>query len=54
MHIEVPPPTTITQRVSILDVHMRKMYESGRIGVCDAPQGTVAAQRLKVCFFLIH
>jgi len=26
---------------------MRKMYESGRIGVCDAPQGTVAAQRLK-------
>jgi len=54
VHIEVPPPTTITQRVSILDVHMRKMYESGRIGVCDAPQGTVAAQRLKVCFFLIH
>jgi SpoVK/Ycf46/Vps4 family AAA+-type ATPase len=43
VHIEVPPPRTIEQRVSILNIHMRHMYSSGRLLVRDAPVGSSAA-----------
>ena len=48
VQIEVPKPTTIDQRVSILNVHMNSMYVAGRVLVSDAPDGTPAAQKLKV------
>merc|ERR1712151_399860 len=41
------PPRTIEQRVSILDVHMKHMFQAGRVLVSDAPIGTVAYQKLK-------
>ena len=43
-----PPPRTTEQRISILNVHMKHMYQSGRVLVSDAPIGTVAHQKLKV------
>jgi SpoVK/Ycf46/Vps4 family AAA+-type ATPase len=42
VQIEVPPPKTIEQRVSILRVHTRHMQETGRLLVRDAPIGTAA------------
>ncbi len=47
VQIEVPKPRTVAQRVSILNVHMRNMYEAGRLFVRDAPKGTAAARRLE-------
>lgn len=47
VQIEVPPPRTTEQRISILNVHMKHMYQSGRVLVSDAPIGTVAHQKLK-------
>lgn len=49
VQIEVPPPRTVAQRVSILKVHTSRMYKAGRMLVCDAPQGTPASERLQVC-----
>jgi transitional endoplasmic reticulum ATPase len=43
VQIEVPPPKTIEQRVSILRVHTRHMQDTGRLLVRDAPIGTAAA-----------
>ena len=37
VQIEVPPPRTLEQRVSILRVHTRQMFEAGRLLVTDAP-----------------
>ena len=48
VQIEVPPPRTVAQRVSILGVHMKSMYNAGRVLVRDAPVGTAADLRLKV------
>lgn len=45
VQLEVPPPRTVQQRVSILRVHMREMHAAGRLLVRDAPEGTVAARR---------
>ena len=50
VQIEVPKPTTIAQRISILNVHMSSMYAAGRVLVSDAPDGTPAARKLKVSF----
>lgn len=43
VQIEVPPPKTIEQKVSILNVHTRHMFQSGRLLVHDAPIGSAAA-----------
>jgi len=48
VQIEVPKPKTVAQRVSILNVHMRNMYQSGRVLVRDAPDGTAATSRIKL------
>lgn len=48
VQIEVPKPTTVSQRVSILNVHMNNMFAAGRVLVSDAPDGTPAALKLKV------
>ena len=48
VQIEVPPPRTVAQRISILKVHTLKMYNAGRMLVSDAPAGTAAARRLEV------
>ena len=48
VQIEVPKPKTVTQRVSILNVHMKKMYAAGRLLVRDAPEGTAASRRISV------
>lgn len=45
VQIEVPKPKTVTERVSILNVHMKNMYESGRVLVRDAPEATAASRR---------
>eukprot|EP00545_Synedropsis_sp_CCMP1620_P011395 CAMPEP_0119023372 /NCGR_PEP_ID=MMETSP1176-20130426/29840_1 /TAXON_ID=265551 /ORGANISM="Synedropsis recta cf, Strain CCMP1620" /LENGTH=621 /DNA_ID=CAMNT_0006978445 /DNA_START=51 /DNA_END=1916 /DNA_ORIENTATION=+ len=42
VQIEVPPPRTQEQRVSILKVHMKTMFEAGRLLVRDARPGTAA------------
>ena len=51
VQIEVPPPETVEQRVSILYVHMKNMFHAGRLLVADAPEGTAASRRLKVRFW---
>ena len=38
VHIEVPPPKTVEQRVSILKVHTQHMLNSGRLLVRDGPR----------------
>ena len=48
VQIEVPPPRTVEQRVSILKVHMNSMFKAGRVLVRDAPTGTAAFKRLEV------
>lgn len=45
VQIEVPPPRTAEQRVSILKVHTRHMQDAGRLLVRDAPTGTAAAKQ---------
>jgi SpoVK/Ycf46/Vps4 family AAA+-type ATPase len=47
VQIEVPPPKTAAQRVSILRVHTLKMYNAGRLLVRDAPPGTAAANHVE-------
>ena len=42
--IEVPPPRSVAQRMSILNVHMKHMFKSGRLLVRDAPVNSVAAR----------
>ncbi len=42
IQIEIPPPRSVEQRISILQVHTRAMYSSGRLLVRDPPEGTVA------------
>ena len=49
VQIEVPKPKTVTQRVSILNVHMKNMFEAGRVLVRDAPDETAASRRINVC-----
>jgi hypothetical protein len=48
VQIEVPPPRTQEQRVSILKVHMKTMYEAGRLLVSDSKEGSAADRRTKV------
>lgn len=48
VQIEVPKPKTVSQRVSILNVHMKNMFQAGRVLVLDAPDGTAASRRLSV------
>ena len=43
VQIEVPPPETIEQRVSILRVHTQYMQQAGRLLTQDAPIGSAAA-----------
>lgn len=45
VQIEVPPPRTVEQRISILKVHTKHMQAAGRLLVRDAPKGTAAAKR---------
>ena len=42
VQIEVPPPRTTEQRVSILRVHTRHMHQAGRLLVKDAPTESAA------------
>jgi ATP-dependent 26S proteasome regulatory subunit len=51
VQIEVPPPKTNDQRVSILKVHTSNMHEAGRLLVSDPPEGTAAARYLQVSEF---
>ena len=51
VQIEVPKPKTVSQRISILNVHMNNMYKAGRVLVHDAPSGTAASRRIDVCHF---
>lgn len=44
VQIEVPPPRTNEQRLSILKVHTKSMYLAGRVLVADAPADTAAAR----------
>lgn len=44
VQIEVPPPKTVQQRVSILQVHTKHMHQAGRLLVKDAPPKTAAAK----------
>lgn len=46
VQIEVPKPKTVAARISILKVHMTNMFQTGRLYVSDAPDGTVAARRM--------
>ena len=45
VQIEVPPPRTVAQRVSILQVHTKHMHQAGRLLVKDAPANTAAARQ---------
>jgi len=45
VQVEVPPPRTAQQRISILKVHTRDMHKAGRLLVRDAPEGSAAARR---------
>jgi vesicle-fusing ATPase len=45
VQIEVPPPRTMEQRLSILKVHTKHMLEAGRLLVRDAPMGTIASRQ---------
>ena len=47
VQIEVPPPRTQEQRVSILKVHMKTMFQAGRLLVRDAPFGSTADRQSK-------
>ena len=46
VQVEVPPPRTLEQRVSILKVHTSNMHAAGRLLVSDPPEGTAAARHL--------
>lgn len=48
VQIEVPPPRTMEQRMSILKVHTKHMLEAGRLLVRDAPVGTIASRQSNV------
>ncbi|GAX14831.1 hypothetical protein FisN_29Lh037 [Fistulifera solaris] len=45
VQIEVPPPRTTEQRVSILRVHTRHMHQAGRLLVRDAPAVSAASRK---------
>uniref|UniRef100_A0A7S2YHQ5 Vesicle-fusing ATPase n=1 Tax=Entomoneis paludosa TaxID=265537 RepID=A0A7S2YHQ5_9STRA len=44
VQVEVPPPKTVEQRQSILQVHTAVMHQAGRILVSDAPPNSPAQQ----------
>jgi len=46
VQIEVPKPKTVEQRKSILNVHMKHMFQAGRLFVRNPPSGTAASKRL--------
>mmetsp|Transcript_27901 Transcript_27901/g.65592 ORF Transcript_27901/g.65592 Transcript_27901/m.65592 type:complete len:661 (-) Transcript_27901:121-2103(-) len=46
VQIEIPPPKTTEQRVSILRVHTKLMLAAGRLQVSDPPEGSTAAKLL--------
>ncbi len=46
VQIEIPPPRTTEQRVSILKVHTKHMYAAGRLQVNDPPEGSTAEKLL--------
>jgi vesicle-fusing ATPase len=41
VQIEVPPPRTAEQRISILKVHTNDMHRAGRLLVSDAPPESI-------------
>jgi len=47
VQIEIPPPRTTEQRVSILKVHTKHMLSTGRLQVNDPPPGTTAEKMLQ-------
>jgi vesicle-fusing ATPase len=49
VQIEVPPPRTVEQRVSILKVHTRDMNKAGRLLTLDAPEFSPARRRTITC-----
>ena len=51
VQIEVPPPNTLEQRISILKVHTDHMFKSGRLLVRDVPPRTAGNVQLEVCNF---
>lgn len=48
VQVEVPPPKTAAQRISILKVHTKQMLDAGRLLVSDSPPGTAAARYAEV------
>lgn len=51
MQVEVPPPKSLDQRISILKVHTHSMNDAGRLLVNDPPTGTAAERYLEVRTF---
>lgn len=51
VQVEVPPPKTAAQRISILKVHTKQMMDAGRLLVSDAPADTAAARYSEVRLF---
>lgn len=49
--MEVPPPRSLEQRVSILKVHTQSMHQAGRMLVSDPPPGSAADRILNVSLF---
>jgi len=47
VQIEIPPPRTNEQRVSILEVHTKHMFAAGRLQVNDPPLGSTAEKMLE-------
>jgi vesicle-fusing ATPase len=45
VQVEVPPPRTVEQRVSILKVHTKDMSNAGRLLTRDAPEFSPASRR---------
>jgi vesicle-fusing ATPase len=48
VQIEVPPPRTVEQRVSILKVHTKDMNKAGRLMTRDAPEFSPASRRATI------
>jgi len=48
VQVEVPPPRTVEQRISILKVHTNHMQKAGRLFVRDAPANTPASRRAQL------
>jgi hypothetical protein len=54
VQIEIPPPRTVAQRVSILKVHTKHMFVAGRLQVSDPPAGRYSSFVTYLASIIIH